>query len=149
MDYEKIQKLADRASKNPKYLSDLWEAVIPVARRVAGIIAFKYSSVDFDDMEQAILLKFPQLFNRYDPSRGTEFGKFIYFAFYSAARDELRRLDPLGVKYPQRKKYPPWKFLQDLAEDPYAIDVLVTCGMNRLDNGEFCSSEIEVEDNNA
>ena len=134
-DYSHLTALAKKAKRSDKYLSELWEASIPIATQVARIFASKHG-VDAEDLRQAILVEFPKLFNRFDPSRKTEFAKFIFFAFYRAAQDELRKLDPLGIKFPQRKKYPTWRYLQDVSEDSYILAILIANGIDRLDRSE-------------
>lgn len=91
----------------------IWAHSVPLAERIAGRFASKYSWVTWEDLLQDILLEVPKIITRYNEDRGTKPAKYLYFCFYRSAQDALRRLDPLGMRFPQRKKHPPFAYLYD------------------------------------
>ena len=93
----------------------LWEACIPQVRRIVAKFANRYEWVDRDDLEQEVLCKVPHIVSKFDETRKTGVNKYFYFCFYRAAQDALRRLDPLGMKFPQRKVHPPFLMLSEIS----------------------------------
>lgn len=62
---------------------------------------------------QSLMAEVPKIRARYDPSFGKCWQKYFFFRAQGAVRDILRREDPLGIKYPQKKMYPEWHRLSD------------------------------------
>ncbi len=132
---------------DPEALSSLWERFIPLAARVARLFAnpTNYHWINADDLAQSVLAEFPKIIKRYKPYHPKQVGirQYLYFSFYRASQDALRKEDPLGVQIPQKKKYPKWSHLcgigntdafeHDDSQSGYAQ--IVYDGYDRLDRG--------------
>lgn len=111
----------------------LWELSIPQVGRVTHSFAARYPWINHNDLTQDVLADFPKFLKRYDPTKAHSWNKFLYFTIYHAAQDALRKEDPLGVRIPQKKPYPAWRRLSDLADDPYILEGVVLDGLTNLD----------------
>ena len=103
----------------------LWSKSLPIVNRIAGHFHGKYPWVERDDIAQSVALEFPKIIRRFKPElapKGVSY--YLYFSFYRAAQDHMRREDPLGVRIPQKRKYP--KYFHLSGED------LVSCDFNRV-----------------
>ena len=120
----------------------LWQRAIPQVERIAGRFTGKYPWIEHDDLTQNILVAFPKIVARYDPWRAKErritWNKYLYFAFYRAAQDALRREDPLGVGIPQKARYPAWCRLSEISDSQNLIESIVLDGIAAIDRGEAC-----------
>jgi DNA-directed RNA polymerase specialized sigma subunit len=128
-----INTLAARDLSYRRNMLALWEAVSPIAVKVGRIFAARYSVVDADDLSQNLLSSFPRLVKRYKTKYKTPFDTFCYYTFYYAAQDELRKLDPLGIKYPQKRAYPVWRYLEDVTDQEHLRQSIIMEGWSRLE----------------
>jgi hypothetical protein len=111
-----IKPLVLAAQSGDKAALDLvWEASVPVARRVASLYTKKYEWIDLDDLSSDLLLSVPRFVESFslNHSSGTGWLKYCYHRFHFLCKDILRREDPLGIKWPQKKAYPSWHRLGD------------------------------------
>lgn len=92
-----------------------YEEAQQVATAVAKRYVAKYFWEDADDLAQSLLERFDRIWERYDPEneQGNPWGKYLYHRFSFEAKDYFRRLDPLGIGWPQKKEYPQWHRLGD------------------------------------
>lgn len=109
----------------------LWAKSESTAQRLGLFFQRKYPWVDGADIAQGVLLCFPKIISRYDPEKGTPWKKYCYHCYYRSAQDFLRKLDPLGIKYPQRKHYPAYVSTEQVLDEQAIID-----GLKSLDNGK-------------
>lgn len=86
-----------------------------LAKRIAKKTQLKYSWVDADDLQQNLLLRLQKWVAEYDPSHesSTTWTKYLYHKMSYYVLDLLRKEDPLGISWPQRKHYPEWSRLGD------------------------------------
>jgi hypothetical protein len=124
----------------------LWQRSIAIAEKVTHKFANKYDWINQDDLTQSVLAEFPKIINRYKPNHPKQVGirQYLYFAFYRATQDALRKEDPLGIRIPQKNKtYPKWSHLSTVERKVdsgrrggrLGIEGLVLDGMNRIDRG--------------
>ncbi len=118
--------------------SILWEAVIPQVSRIVRRICERYPWVECEDIEQSVLMAFPKIIRRYKPEKAQSFNKYLYFSFYRATQDELRKLDPLGVKIPHRQKYPNFCRLEDFKQGQEEI---ILRGYENIDRKNYLNLE--------
>ena len=118
----------------------LWAASIPQVERIAGLFVRRYPWISHEDLVQTVLCDFPKLVSRYDPekarTRNITWNKYLYFAFYRAAQDALRREDPLGVKIPQKARYPSWRRFSELTSSQALLEAIVIDGLDKIDRGD-------------
>lgn len=95
----------------------VYERSQPIARRIAGLYVKRYSWIDVDDLTQDLMFEIPRIMYGYRPdnSAGNPWSKFLYHKLYFKAKDALRREDPLGIGWPQKREYPAWHRLGDQA----------------------------------
>ncbi len=95
--------------------AQIWQRLHPIAQRIAANYCKKYTWIDPEDLAQQMLLIVPEIIKRYDfdNTAGNSFSKYAYHRLYFEAKDCLREEDPLGIKWPQKKKYPEWHRLGD------------------------------------
>lgn len=121
-------------------LNYLWVKVIPQVERITGLFKRRYPWFDHDDLSQSVLCEFPKIVKRYNPARAQKknivLNKFLYFAFYRATQDTLRKDDPLGVKIPQKKRYPSFVRFSEITENSNLIETIVVDGYEKLDRGD-------------
>lgn len=121
-------------------LTVLWEQAIAQVERITGLFARRYPWVEHEDLVQTVLVGFPKIVFRYDPWRAREkkisWNKYLYFAFYRATQDALRREDPLGVGIPQKAHYPNWRRFSEMTEEPCFLETIILDGIEKLDRGE-------------
>lgn len=81
-----------------------------VAARVARKVRQKYPWIDADDMTQNLLLRLDKWVAEYQPNHAsaTSWSKYLTHKMQFYAKDLLRKEDPLGIGWPQRKNYPTW-----------------------------------------
>ena len=120
----------------------LWTKTIPQVNKICGLFSRKYAWIDHDDLSQEVMLKIPAFFSRYRPESGTLVNKYLYFCIYRCAQDALRRNDPLGMKFPQRKPHPQYIPLSDLWGDGEIdrttrclTDASISKGAENIDRG--------------
>jgi hypothetical protein len=121
----------------------LWEEAIELAGRIANSFVRRYAWVDPDDLSQTLLLEFPKLLKRFRPEKQVVFTKYLYFSFYHAAQDALRREDPLGIQIPQKAVYPTFTHLSSFTRGASRItdcqtslvDHVIAEGLERLEQG--------------
>ena len=94
-------------------LSLLWVAAIPRIRKMARRFTARYPWVDTGDLAQSVLLQFPKIVRRYKWKKARGWERYLSCTIFRATQDELRKEDPLGVKIPQKKRYPAWRRLSD------------------------------------
>jgi DNA-directed RNA polymerase specialized sigma subunit len=122
-------------------LSILWQSVLPTINRIAGYFHAKYPWIEQEDIAQSIALEVPKIVRRFNPARATHGVKrYFYFAFYRAAQDTLRREDPLGVRIPRKRRYPPFAHLTSIPHEFWGVasggmDEIISGGLNNLDRG--------------
>lgn len=121
-------------------LNELWERAIPVIERLAGCFTRKYDWISHEDMVQGVLLEFPKIFKRYKPNKGVKVSKYLYLSFYRACQDYLRKEDPLGVKIPQKQKYPHFIHLSEFDESPELSEAIINDGVKRLGTKKYAAS---------
>lgn len=114
----------------------LWLSVIDQVDRIVGLFTRRYQWIVHDDLRQEILCGFPKILARYDPKKGTIWDKYCYFSFYRACQDALRREDPLGIKFPQKKQYPAFVSLENIHSNRLALESTILEGICRIDRGE-------------
>lgn len=93
----------------------VYERSIPVARRVARTYCKRYAWIDEDDLLQNLMFELPRILYSYrdDNSAGNPWSKFLYHKLYFKCKDILRKEDPLGLSWPQKREYPAWHRLGD------------------------------------
>lgn len=95
--------------------SQIADHAMGLAKKLAIKTRKKYPWICPDDMQQNLMLRLDKWVAEYQPDHGsqTTWSKFLYhkMAFYT--KDLLRKEDPLGIAWPQRKKYPDWFRLGD------------------------------------
>jgi DNA-directed RNA polymerase specialized sigma24 family protein len=128
-----VDELAQKTLKDNKHYPRLWEACVPTANRVGAIFGSKYRLVDADDMAQDLLLNFHKIWRRFDPAKQSSFRVYLYYSWYYMAQDFLRKLDPLGLKPPQKKPYPLWRYIAEVSEESYVQQAVIQDGFDRLD----------------
>lgn len=103
--------------------NEAFEHAYGVAQKVAQKYCRKYAWEDPEDLAQSLMLRFDRIFERYDADNAAQnsWCKYLYWRFSFEAKDYFRRLDPLGVKWPQKKEYPQWHRLQDEGLDKFVI----------------------------
>lgn len=96
---------------------------IPIARKLAARYCKKYGWVNPDDLAQTMILEVPRFMYSYNPNNasGTSWSKYLFHKLYFLAKDLLRKEDPLGVKWPQKKVYPKWHRLADEALEGFEV----------------------------
>lgn len=124
--HPKIKELAPEVVElaqggDAESLALVWEAVIPIARRVARSAAARYTWLDADDLQQDLLLGVPRFLSRFRArnEHGHSFEKYVFFRLSFYIKDVLRREDPLGISYPQKLPYPQWSRLGDESLEGY------------------------------
>lgn len=100
------------AQNNREAFDELWIETRPLIVRISKTIAGKYPQIDADDLASDVTLHFPVLLRRFNPTR-IEWERYIPVAVYRCALDMLRKHDPLGISYPQKKRYPSWAYIDD------------------------------------
>lgn len=110
----------------------LWERTIPTARRLGKFFHRRYPWIEAAEISQGVLIDFPKILNRYDPEKGVLWAKYSYISYYRACQDFLRKHDPIGIKFPQRKHYPGWCSL-DAIHGGRNTDQVIIDGLKRLD----------------
>jgi DNA-directed RNA polymerase specialized sigma subunit len=124
--------------------SHLWERLTTLAGKIAMTFVKRYPWVAFDDLNQSILLTYPKIISRFDPSKA-KFEKFVAISFYRAAQDELRRQDPLGIGIPQKSHYPAYTQISNVEsrlckrDNPQMLDEIINAGVERIRKGYKCS----------
>ena len=95
----------------------------PIARKLAARACKKYDWVNVDDLTQNLMLEIPRFMFAYDPHSPskTSWSKYLFHKLYFYVKDLLRKEDPLGVKWPQKKVYPKWHRLADEALDGFEV----------------------------
>lgn len=90
--------------------SAICDHAITVAKRVAKNVVRKYPWLDADDMQQELMLRLAKWVDEYKPQHAssTKWSKYLYHKMTFYSKDVLRREDPLGISWPQRKHYPAW-----------------------------------------
>jgi hypothetical protein len=94
---------------------EVYERAQPIARKIAERYCKKYAWVSADDLTQNLMLEIPKIIYTFNPDNKQKnpWSKYLYFKLYFAAKDLLRKEDPLGISWPQKKAYPNWYRLQD------------------------------------
>lgn len=109
----------DNAFVQLRELLKLQEAIIAhaieLAERIARKTARKYPWIDPDDLRQELIIPLPRWIASYNPEdkSKTTWSKYLYHKLNFYVKDVLRREDPVGIKWPQRKQYPTWFRLGD------------------------------------
>ncbi len=105
-------------SGDPEAWKELWEWMLPMIGRRAFLTTQRYAWLDQNDIQQELCLFAPKILRAFKFSYVNPLRKYVYFRLVYAAKDVLRREDPLGVSWPQKGKgpYPEWHRLSDLAE---------------------------------
>lgn len=90
-----------------------YTTAINVAKKYCS--SAKYFWEDPEDLANSLMERFPAIWNKFDSEneQGVVWEKYLYWRFYFEAKDYFRRLDPLGIKWPQKKEYPQWHRLGD------------------------------------
>jgi DNA-directed RNA polymerase specialized sigma24 family protein len=102
---------------------EVFNRALPIARLLANRYCKKYDWVSSEDLAQSMVLEIPRFMFAYDPANasGTSWSKYLYHKLYYLAKDLLRKEDPLGVKWPQKKVYPKWHRLMDDALEGFEV----------------------------
>ena len=81
-----------------------------LAQEIAHRQHRKYRWIDPEDLQQELLMRLPQWIDRFDPRHqsATTWSKYLFWKMTLYVKDVLRREDPLGISWPQRKRYPAW-----------------------------------------
>lgn len=116
----------------------LWAAVMPQVARIVRNLCERYPWVETEDIEQSVLMDFPKIIQRYKPEKAKSFNKYLYFSFYRSTQDALRKLDPLGIKIPHRKRYPSFSRLSDFG---VATEEIILAGYENIDRGHNANLE--------
>jgi len=87
-----------------------------IARRIARKTVKKYHWLSADDLQQDLLVRLQKWVTQYNPHHAsdTTWSKYLYHKMSFYVLDILRKEDPLGIKWPQRKHYPEWSRLGDM-----------------------------------
>ncbi len=105
---DELFALARRANQ------EVFARAVPIVRRVARKCCRQYSWIDADDLAGSMLQEVPRIAYNYDENAASEgWSKYLYFRLGFVARDCLRKEDPLGICWPQKKAYPQWHRLGD------------------------------------
>lgn len=81
-----------------------------VAAKIARRTQKKYPWICADDVQQDLLLRLDKWMREFEPHHGshTTWSKYLYHKMSFYAKDLLRKEDPLGIGWPQRRNYPTW-----------------------------------------
>lgn len=93
----------------------VWELSSFIAGAVARKTVARYRWLVVEDLQQQMLLKTDHFAAIYDSNRSSSLAKHLWWKFSFYIRDVLRCEDPLGVRYPQRERYPDWYRLGEVA----------------------------------
>lgn len=93
----------------------VYERSLPVAQKVARSYCKRYTWIDADDLTQDLMYEIPRIMYsfREENSAGNPWSKFLYHKLYFKCKDYLRKEDPLGICWPQKRQYPAWHRLGD------------------------------------
>jgi hypothetical protein len=87
-------------------MSIMWVRLIPHCQRIGYKILKKYKHIESQDVVQTVLSDLPKLIGRFTPGKAAA-KTYFCISIYRAFQDTLRKHDPLGIKYPQKRKdYP-------------------------------------------
>lgn len=95
----------------------VWEAAVPVAQKIAQRYCAQYFWVDDHDLSADMLLALPRFISTYDQknSSKTDWSKYLFFKLNFYAKDCLRREDPVGLRWPQKRAHPEFHRLGDFS----------------------------------
>lgn len=116
---------------------EVYQRALPVAQRVARAYCRQYTWIDPEDLTQDLMFEVPRVMYSYreDNAAANSWSKYLYFKLQFKAKDYLRREDPLGISYPQKKQYPQWHRLGDESLE----------GFDPVDVRELMTEELEEE----
>ena len=113
-------------------VAKVWESIFEVIdsqmQRV-WLRRYTFLENESEDLVSEVVTRVPQFIERYDPDRGTPPKQFWYHTIYRAFQDALRRRDPLGISYPQRKHYPKPVAISEISS------AMVESGRNNMNKG--------------
>jgi len=101
----------------------VYERAGPIAEKIAKRYAKKYDWISVEDLTQNMLFDIPAIMYAYraDNAAKNPWGKYLYYKLYFLAKDYLRKEDPVGIKWPQKKAYPRWHRLGDESLDGFEV----------------------------
>lgn len=116
---------------------EVYARALPIAQRVARAYCRNYTWIDPEDLTQDLMSEIPRVMYGYqeDNAFSNTWSKYLYFKLQFKAKDILRREDPLGISYPQKKQYPQWHRLGDESLE----------GFEPTDMRELLTEELEEE----
>jgi DNA-directed RNA polymerase specialized sigma24 family protein len=107
----------------------VYERALPLAEKVARAYCKRYKWICPDDLTQDLMYEIPRIMYRYreDNAAGNSWSKYLYHRLHFLAKDVLRKEDPLGISFPQKREYPSWHRLGDESLDGFdPIDIRET-----------------------
>lgn len=94
---------------------EVFKRALPIVRRIAAKYCHEYTWLNVEDLAHAMMQEVPRIAFTYREHNqwGNGWGKYLYHRLYYVAKDCLRKEDPLGIGWPQKKQYPQWHRLGD------------------------------------
>lgn len=118
---DELAKLLDEQANLPsydaeKFLKDFEAEIYEFAAILSQTIAItnvgKYPWIDPNDLQQELLMRVRHFSINFDPKKVKKkkpsWSKNLWFRLSFYVKDVLRKEDPVGIGYPQRKRYPQW-----------------------------------------
>ena len=102
---------------------EVYTRALPIAQNIAGRYAKKYDWISAEDLVQNLMFEIPTIMYAYrdDDASGNPWSKYLFYKLYFKAKDYLRKEDPVGIKWPQKKQYPKWHRLGDESLDGFEV----------------------------
>lgn len=102
---------------------EVYTRALPIAKSIAERYAKKYDWISAEDLTQNLMYEIPSIMYAYrdDDASGNPWSKYLFYKLYFKGKDYLRKEDPVGIKWPQKKAYPKWHRLGDEALDGFEV----------------------------
>jgi hypothetical protein len=102
---------------------EVYTRALPIAQSIAARYAKKYDWISAEDLTQNLMYEIPSIMYAYrdDDASGNPWSKYLFYKLYFKGKDYLRKEDPVGIKWPQKKAYPKWHRLGDEALDGFEV----------------------------
>jgi hypothetical protein len=102
---------------------EVYTRALPIAKKIAERYAKKYDWISAEDLTQNLMYEIPSIMYAYrdDDASGNPWSKYLFYKLYFKGKDYLRKEDPVGIKWPQKKQYPKWHRLGDESLDGFEV----------------------------